>query len=598
MTSLAVAPKSPRQRRRDIPQLRGFLDRRFDSLKSERQTGGWDSIGMDIAGYLFPGGGRFFAEQRNRADANTQELILNCMASQALDILAAGLMSSSSSPARPWFKLAMEDPELNKNHEVQLWLEVAAEGIRTMLQRCGIYRAMGGLYHEIPAFGTGCMILLPHPRDPGKAIHPYPVTAGEYSLAANFEGEVDTMYREFQMAVGAMVPRFGLERVSQTVKNLWSKGQYESGVLIRHAIEPRPDRDATDPDAPNLRDSSKVDALNHPWRSVYWEAGSTKDVVLSESGYRRFPVVAPRWAVLGCDVYGRGPGRQCLPDIKTLQQKELRLAMGIDYQTQPPMGAPASLEGREVNLLPGGVTWYDSVGTQNRIAPLFQAEHLALEDMHRSIAKTEELINRSFHVDVFRMLAERTKELTVVEVLALQEEKMQLLSPMVERQQDELHEPLIEICFENMMAANLLPPPPRVLLEREVQYRIEFVSVMAQAAKAIGTNSTDRMMAATMQVAEIAPEVVDNLDADAWFEHKMLGLGVDPKLRRRPEARDQLRQQRAKAQAAQAQAEVLAVQAKAAKDLAAAPTQGPANALTDANQVMQGLTGYGSPVPA
>jgi hypothetical protein len=112
--------------------------------------------------------------------------------------------------------------------------------------------------------------------------------------------------------------------------------------------------------------------------------------------------------------------------------------------------------------------------------------------------------------------------------------------------------------------------------------------MLAQAQRAVGTNSIDRFVGNLGMVAQMKPEVLDRFDADQYAEIYGDMLGVDPRLIVADDKVALIRQQRAEAAQQQAQAEQMAQGAQAARNLAAADTRGQ-NALTD---VMQAFSGY------
>jgi hypothetical protein len=136
----------------------------------------------------------------------------------------------------------------------------------------------------------------------------------------------------------------------------------------------------------------------------------------------------------------------------------------------------------------------------------------------------------------------------------------------------------------------LLPPPPEL---QGADLSVEFVSLLAQAQRAIGANSLDRFVGALGVVSGMKQEVLDNFDQDAWFKTYAGMTGVDPKVIVPDDVVAEVRSARQKMQAEQMKAEARAQEAKAAKDLAASPT-GEKNALTD---VMSNLQGYDNPAP-
>lgn len=94
------------------------------------------------------------------------------------------------------------------------------------------------------------------------------------------------------MTVRQVITEFGMDAVSDTVKSQWNSGQYGQWVNVVHAVYPNLDRQ-----------TGKLEAKHKAYKSVYYEATSTDDKLLRESGYDEFPIMAPRWEVNGEDVF-------------------------------------------------------------------------------------------------------------------------------------------------------------------------------------------------------------------------------------------------------------------------------------------------------
>lgn len=326
-----------------------------------------------------------------------------------------------------------------------------------------------------------------------------------------------------------------------------------------------------------------------PWGSYYFEIGGDHDKFLRESGYKQFPAIVPRWALAGGDIYGNSPGMEALGDIKQLQHEQLRKAQGIDYQTKPPLQVPTSMKNRDIEMLPGGITYVD--GTSQSIKTAFDVQ-LNLQYLLADIQDCRERVRGSFYADLFLMLANATDtRMTATEVAERHEEKLLMLGPVLERLHNELLNPLIDITFTHMVEAGLIPPAPPELQGMELS--VEFVSMLAQAQRAIGTNSVDRFVGNLGAVAQFKPDVLDKFDADQWADSYSDMLGIDPKLIVAGEQVAVIRQARNQAQAAQAQAAAMQQQADTAKSLSQADTSGQ-NGLTD---IMNMFSGYNSPSP-
>ena len=515
---------------------RAKLLTRWGHLRSERAT--WWSHWQEVTTYLLPRNGRYFEQDRNKGHRRHNSIYDNT-GTRALRTLGAGMMAGATSPARPWFRLGTSDPDLNKYPPVQLWLADVTERMQLVFQKSNTYRTLHGIYEELGAFGTAGSIILP---DSKNAIHHYPVTIGEYAIATDYQGRVNTLYREFQKTVGELVREFGYNKCSTSVKNLYDRGSLDQWITIIHAIEPRDDRE---------RDFNKQDNMNMKYKSCYFEQGGEGEQVLRESGYKDFPAVIPRWGVAGGDIYGNSPGMEALGDIKQLQHEQLRKAQGIDYQTKPPLQVPSYMKNRDVDTLPGGVTFVD--GQQGKIETAFNVS-LNLDHLLRDIQDVRGRINSSFYADLFLMLANATDtRMTATEVAERHEEKLLMLGPVLERLHNELLDPLIDNTFNRMIEAGLIPPAPEELQGMELN--VEFVSMLAQAQRAIGTNSVDRYTNTMGMIAQMKPDVLDKFDSDKWANAYAQMLGINPELIVPDKQVARIRQERAQAQQQMAQKE-------------------------------------------
>jgi len=557
----------------DAP-TRDRLFTRWGQLKSERAT--WWAHWQEITTFLLPRNGRYFRQDRDKGWRRHNSIYDNT-GTRALRTLGAGMMAGATSPARPWFRLATPDPDLNKYQPVKLWLDDVTKRMLVVFAKSNTYRTLHQMYEELGAFGTAGSIVLP---DFKNVIHHYPVTTGEYCIAHDYQGRVCTLYREFEKTVGEIVKEFGLENCSNSVKHMYERGSLDTWIPLIHAIEPRADRDM-----------SKRDAKNMPWGSYYFEIGGEAGKFLRVGGYRQFPCVVPRWAVAGGDIYGNSPGMEALGDVKQLQHEQLRKAQVIDYQTKPPLQIPTAYKNRDVDTLPGGITFVD-----NATAPIRTAfdVNLNLQHLLMDIQDCRERVRGAFYADLFLMLANATDtRMTATEVAERHEEKLLMLGPVIERLHNELLDPLVDITFQHMMEIGALPPAPPELHGMDLS--IEFVSMLAQAQRAIGTNSVDRFVGNLGMVARFKPDVLDKFDADQWADAYSDMLGVDPSLIIADKQVAVVRDARAKAQAAQAQAQAMQQNSQTVRNLAQAPTGGQqSNALSD---MMNQFSGYGSPSP-
>ena len=543
------------------------------ALVNERSS--WISHWREISDYQQPRAGRFFASDRNRGDKRSNNILDNT-AVFGVRTLAAGMMSGMTSPARPWFRLEIEDKDLMESGAVKTWLHESEGVLRAIFGASNTYRSLHTMYEELGLFGTAASVVLP---DFDNVIHHYPLTAGEYSLATSSKGVVDTCVREFQMTVGQMVEQFGLENVSDTVKNLYHNHQLEGWVDVVHMIEPRRGRDFT-----------KKDSVNKRWASLYLEPGRENwDKFLSESGFDNFPVLAPRWVVTGNDIYGSSPGMECLGDVKQLQHQQLRKGQAIDYQVNPPLQVPTKYKEATRARLPGGVFYVDSMGAGQGVRSAFDV-NLNLQHLMGDIQDVRERIRSSYYADLFLMLAnDKRSGVTATEVAERHEEKLLALGPVLERLQNELLNPLIDIAFNYASTAGILPEAPPEL--GGMTLKVEFISVLAQAQRAVAAGGVDRLMGTIGQLAALKPDLLDKVNFDQVVDDYGSMFGVNPKIIVPDDVVAQIRAERAK----QMQAAQTAAAMPATVDAMKTVGDTDLGNVAEARDVMQNLMGYSTP---
>jgi hypothetical protein len=299
---------------------------------------------------------------------------------------------------------------------------------------------------------------------------------------------------------------------------------------------------------------------------------------LRESGFRTFPLMAPRWDVTGEDTYGTDcPGMTALGDVKQLQIEQRRKGQLLHKAVDPPLAGPASLRQQKTSLLAGDITYVDVREGQQGLKPIHEIRLEGLQHITADIQDVRYMIQRAFYEDLFLMLARSDDRLgadrpTAREIDERHEEKLLALGPVLERTNDELLDPIVDRVFDMMDAAGLLPEPPAELVG--VNVRPEYISILAQAQKLIGVVGQDRFMQSVGGMAELFPDVRYKVDTNRVVDNYAEMLGVDPRIVRSNDDANAMIAQAQKAQADQAQAENAQKLAAAAKDASAAPVSG------------------------
>ena len=520
------------------------LNKRLEQLKTERKS--FESHWRELSEYISPRTSRFLSDGLTDKGGKKNQKIINNTATLAARALESGMMSGLTSPSRPWFKLTVSDPELMEYGPVKSWLWFCEQVMRDVFAKSNLYNTLQKVYESLGIYGTSALGIF---EDDERGIHCRAFPVGCYYLAVSSKGQVDTIYREFRMTVRQLVQEFGEDALSDSVKGMHNNNNLEEQIEIVHAIE-RNSKSA----------NGKLSKQNKRFISVYFEKNSNDDnQLLRESGFDEFPVMAARWD-LTCDedIYGSSPGMSALGDIKVLQKYEERKYDLIAKGVNPPLMAPESLRlSGGVNALPGEVTYINRAEGMSGIVPMYVPDPSWISIIGADIAQHEQRIDQTFYKDIFMMLANDTRSnVTATEINERREEKMLMLGPVVERLENELLTPLVERTFNILNKQGRLPPPPEEIQGESM--KVEYISVISQAQKAVATVGIERTISFVGNLAAVNPEVLDKIDFDQTVDEYAMMTGVPPTIIRSDEDVEAIRQQ--KAQAAQAQQQMAMMQ--------------------------------------
>lgn len=546
---------------------RRYHERRLQSLKEQRSY--WDDHWYEISQYIAPT--RYRRNVNDIKGRPDRKKIIDPSQLLALRTLASGMHSGITSPARPWFRLTTFDPDLREFAPVKTYLSRAEAMMREVFQASNIYKSFHYGYGDLGAFGQSCGILI---EDERRIVRMLQLTHGTFWLARDEYGEANTLYRQLYWSCEKIVARFGYDNCSTVIKNCYDKGDYDQPFIINHAIEPRKDREP-----------GKIDAKNKPFLSNYWEDGAGReDKLLAESGFSRNPIISPMWEAVADDDYGTGPGMEALPDVKQLQVMQIRKGETVDKKVRPPMVGPMSLKNNPASLMPGALTYVDDPTGKGFRAAI--DVNLTVTELREDIRETQYRIDRTFYADLFLMLSqmEGIQPRNQFEIAERKEEKLLALGPVLENIYGGQLAPVIDQTFGVMAERGMFGPPPKEIEESEL--KIEYVSMLAQAQKAIGTGAIERVFSFAGSLAGVKPEVMDKLDADQAIDVYSDLVGIDPSVivtddnvKKTRENRAQQMQQQTMAEQAPAMATAARQGAEAARVLSEVPNGGTGSAL-------------------
>lgn len=558
-----------------------------NALRTDRMS--FESHWRELSELFRPRRARFTVSDRQRGQKRSEKII-DSTPIFAARTLAAGMMSGVTSPARPWFRLTISNKQIAELHAVRVWLEEVRDRMAAAFIRSNLYNQLPSYYADMGVFGTAAMIV---EEDEDTVIRCTHFSIGEYWLASNDKHQVRTFAREFELTVRQVVQKFGIfdgegrlsdENLSKNVISQWQEGKYDGLVKICHLITENP---SPDPD--------RLEARYKPFLSVYWEseasgAAADREKFLEETGFDEFPVIASRWESAPGDNYGTDcPGMTALSDNKALQFGEKLKAQALEKMVKPPMIAPLSMKMTPASTLPGAITYTDETGDR-RFRPAMDTSGFRVDLLGQEQNSVRARLEKAFFVDLFLLISQSDRrEITATEIRVRQEEKLLNLGPVLERLNEDALDPLIDRAFNIMLRRGIIPPPPEELEGEPL--RVEYVSIMAQAQKAIGRVGVETTTQFIAQLAALDPSALDKWDMDQTIDIYAEMTGVPPSMIVSDEQVQEKRAARAAQQQKEQAALMAAEEAKAVKDLANAPMGGD----TALSRIMQGASGITTP---
>ena len=526
-----------------------YIKKRCSSLESSRQT--WEYHWQDILDYVMPRKADV-TFVRSKGEKRT-EVLFDSTAITANNLLAASLHGTLTSPSLPWFTLKLRDEELMNERDVQLWLEDSGRRMYDTFNETNFNTEVHELYLDLCSIGTGALFVEEANEGFEKgAIHFNTLHIAEYFIQENVNGKVDTLYRKYKLTARQAIEEFGEENVGEKIIEA-SKNKPDKQFNFIHAVEPTIDYE---------RATGKA-GTKLPYHSCH--CCVEDKMIVRTGGYNEFPYLVPRWSKATGEIFGRSPSYNALPDIKTLNKAvEIGLKAWAKAIDPPLLVQDDGVIGR-VRMTPAGITVVRSDGA---IKPLQIGSNWQITDMKENQLRTA--IRQAYYSDQLQL--QEGPQMTATEVQVRYELMQRLLGPTLGRFQSEFLNPLIERVFGIMVRANAFMPTPEIIGNRKMD--IEYVGPLARSQRMEESIAIERLYQLAMNVGQIDPAIMDNINHDEAIRMraKLLGVpktvlrGLDEVMEMR-EAKAQQQAQMMQQQMAQQQAQTALTQGQAMNQL-------------------------------
>lgn len=454
---------------------RAELDTAYNQMKSDWQ---------ELADYFLPRSVRFLVRNVNKAPAKNKK-IKDSATLKAVRNFASGMMSGATNPATNWFRVKIRNYDMKYDWQTKKWCADLENIFRDIFNTSNFYQNLPTVYKQMGVFGMSAMSL---EGDIDTIMRTKVLPIGSYRYAKDGRGVVDTLCRVYMETARNLYVKFGEDNVSKAVKEAVKNKRFEDLFEVVHFVEPNA----------NYNPSS-VWAKDKRYISVYYEAAGEKDKFLSKSGFDKFPYVVFESEVNGEDVYPcECCGVNALPDAKQLMAMVVDEGKIVKKIGSPQLKGPAELKNKKLSDAPATFTENNQNG--DGLSPVYQVPPQVIAPLENLLETKRQSIYELFFNDLFAMIlntAERGR--TATEVNELKEEKMTLLSPLLQQVHSGLNQ-FMDWSFTEGLQRKIIPTPPEHIQGGEVE--IEFISTLAQAQKAVKISGMERFTTFTINFAQ------------------------------------------------------------------------------------------------
>jgi hypothetical protein len=524
----------------------------------------------ELTHYIAPEIGRFDDDDDQTPNKKKKKFmkVINHTAGVAVDKLAAAYLALASPPAQDWMRVTPKNKDLMEVAGVAAYMDAVNKIIEKHFHDTNAYNRFASVYRELVVIGTGCLFI---DSDPVNVSSYHAFTIGTYYFKVDSKGLPNKFYRFYKETVDNVVEAFGEENVSHRVKLKMEK-EGSSYVNLIQIIETN-----------KGRDSSKLDNKNMPYVSVYMEEDWVEgERVLRESGYEEFPVVIPRYDVVGDDSWGQSPCNRVLGPTKELQEVKSDYMSASERTIAPTVALDSRLKGQKLGA--NSAIYYSA----QEGAPIAQAVYQINYDFGSNLALQEQVkqeINSILKSDIVAAISniDRTG-MTAYEVSQRVAEAFQGQVAFVTRVETEMLKPIAEREYNLLNRAGRFPEPPEELDGEELD--VIFVSPLSQAQQATGITNIEQIIDVALRLEPLDPEMVRRkFNAPQTLDEVLKLNGAPSKLLRSDEEVAAMAAADAEAQAAQQNAERLAQMATSAEQLGNTPM----NTGSALDNVMEGI---------
>lgn len=493
---------------------------------------------------------------KHAAASERSKYIFDSTAISAIDRLASGIEAIVTPQSDYWHGLDIFSLTRQKQTDNEkAWLQEVRD-LQFKIRYdsdSGFIPAIQTIYRRVVAFGNAFLFLEDDDRYAKRSMMMYRyLPLAECYIATDHLDVVHTFYRYYTLTADQALGKFREKtppKVRQAAESLTDK---EKEFAFIQCIHPRGDFGLP---GDGVRKS--------PYASfhVFEEDRS----IIRESGYFEFPVIDFRWLPEPGSIYGEGPVMRALADIQSLQQMAKNELWAGEQAVKPTllmanagvMNRPTSKPG---HIVLGGL----NAAGQRMVEPMFQGQRLDFATMVLEAKRNQ--VKESMYLHLFQLLVQNP-QMTATEALIRAKEKGELLGPAGARFQLSLSRMIDReqgiLTRRGLYDEDSDFAVPESLQDKDIVPQMS--SPLDRLRRAQEGEGIMRMLEIASPMAQIDPEVLDEIDPGWTLRELRDILGAPVRMLRDPDEVAKRKQARAEQQSALANAQIAEQMASASK---------------------------------
>jgi hypothetical protein len=521
------------QKRRKLIQ---FLIQRHEECKTYRA--GWEAVWLKIKERIAPQSG-FFSYNVNYGELRTQTPILgkfyNSPISGRVKQIVSTLGSLLLDPSADWLHLDLVLPPMllqalglpgdpASHPAIADWLLELKERFYQWAQGAdsNFYPSAYALCHDWYVFGNSCHRIFIN----SETNFPICEAVDPFSIVIDIDGygQISSFFRKWNLSAQDAFQLYGTALHPNVLREVMKEAEPSVASIpelhFLEAVVPNWDKSLSgDPFAPPY--FGYVIDLDNRW------------MVGVPTPYETVPYIYSRFFHLSGEIYGRSPILDILPDLNYNNYMLMRMTYNAEYATIPPLLGMDDVEFAARIFGPGQISpgLLDAKG-MHKIQPLNLGVNVQLSDA--LIKERESNILSSLMVaDIFPT---ENGSMSVPEVQARQLQESNKIKSILVKWEREYLGKAIRRAMHCLMTTGYLPPfpyemtgisieqLPRPLTQLQVQYK----GPLSHQRELNELQKIGQLLFYLQSMAQIKPEILDNVDFDVLFRQVMKYTDIPP----------------------------------------------------------------------